>query len=73
MVYAINFPFMYTNLLHFLSLLEFNFVDVLPFGCLAGYNYFTSMLMMSEARRLFDVVAAGKGVNNNNGNDSLNA
>ena len=46
MVYAINFPYMYTNLLHFLSLLEFNFVDVLPFGCLAAYNYFTSMLMM---------------------------
>ena len=44
-VYAIPFPSLYTNLLRWVGLLELNFVDMLPLGCVLTFSFHTALVM----------------------------
>ena len=44
-VYAIPFPSLYSNLLRWVGLLELNFIDILPLGCVMSVGFHFSLLM----------------------------
>ena len=44
-VYAIPFPSLYSNLLRWVGLLELNFIDILPLGCVMSVGFHSSLLM----------------------------
>ena len=43
-VYSIPFPGLYAGLLRWVGLLELNFVDILPLGCVATLSFHTTLL-----------------------------
>ena len=44
-VYSIPFPSLYSNLLRWIGLLELNFIDILPLGCVMSVGFHFSLLM----------------------------
>ena len=44
-VYSIPFPGLYAGLLRWVGLLELNFVDILPLGCVATLSFHTTLLV----------------------------
>ena len=49
LVYSIPFPGLYAGLLRWVGLLELNFVDMLPLGCVVSLTFYTSLLMRTLA------------------------
>ena len=45
-VYSIPFPNLYTSLLRWIGLLEFNLPEMLPLGCFLSFSFYSSLLLL---------------------------
>ena len=56
-VYSIPFPDLYSNLLRWVGLLELNFVDMLPLGCVLSLSFHTTLMMRTLLLPALSVIA----------------
>ena len=56
-VYSIPFPDLYSNLLRWVGLLELNFVDMLPLGCVLSLSFHTTLMMRTLLLPVLSVIA----------------
>ena len=56
-VYSIPFPDLYTNLLRWVGLLELNFVDMLPLGCVLTLSFHKTLMMRTLLLPALSVIA----------------
>ena len=58
-VYSIPFPNLYAGLLRWIGILELNFIDLLPLGCVITAGFYFSLLMRTLVLPVLLLVAVG--------------
>ena len=56
LVYSIPFPDLYASLLRWVGMLELNFVDMLPLGCVVKFSFHSKLLLRTMLLPAFALV-----------------